>query len=524
MYVLLLRGFNNYFNRIVKFYDTLANYKSNSNSYIEYSNKYINFNPNDHITTELVIGSPDQLETSALLDWEKNGTPDYLVAYEASGTPSVAEIKSRWFILECVRTRSGQYKLSLRRDVIADHYSDILDAPTYIEKGYINSTNNPLLYNNEGLRVNQIKQYEEPLKDETKTGWVVGYIPRDSFSTSTTITSSAAFAQTPDIEVSSLSLWSYWTYCESNSSYKAVATTSTKKELSFKIKTGYKMTNSTSWASRVVGSYIGQDEGWWQQTVQSTESRAKPSWYEAWSSLKWENLAGYGGGGFTNDACQHITSNLFANNINSYVNSFLAAKLNVLFDNNIYNSIQSQEGKILYDTTNKIYYRIKIATKGENTKFTVTTDITQGTNLINFINSNLNRTGISVNRLDGNLASGDVIDVALTGGAKYIVLEQVVVNVQTTIDNNRLHLEDAPYDMFCIPYSDEIRMTDHVDTWTCNKAVALSIATDIGAQSGSGNVYDIQLLPYCPVRGLITGSLNPDTLLDITSYSYYLVP
>ena len=68
MYVLLLRGFNNYFNRIVKFYDTLASYKSNSNSYIEYSNKYINFNPNDHVNTELVLGSTDQLESNALLD------------------------------------------------------------------------------------------------------------------------------------------------------------------------------------------------------------------------------------------------------------------------------------------------------------------------------------------------------------------------------------------------------------------------------------------------------------------------
>ena len=32
------------------------------------------------------------------------------------------------------------------------------------------------------MHVNQIKQLEIPLMDETKSGWVVGYIPTDAFS------------------------------------------------------------------------------------------------------------------------------------------------------------------------------------------------------------------------------------------------------------------------------------------------------------------------------------------------------
>lgn len=339
-----------------------------------------------------------------------------------------------------------------------------MDAPTYIEKGYIASTSNPLLYNSEGLKVNQIKQYEEPLKDETKIGWVVGYVPRDAFSTSTTVTSSAAFAQTPDIEVADLSTWSYWTYCNLNNAFKAVATTSTKKQMSFKIKTAQSATNSAYYSKRTVTSYIGQDEGWWQQTLETKEARVAPSWYASWSGLEWTNIATGSSRRFDDDMCQYITSELLSNRLNSYVNSFLAANLNVLFDNNIFNAIQGQDGKILYDTTNKIYYKIRIATKGEDTKFTATTGTVTGTNLINFINSNLVRQGPAATNLKGNLGSGDVIDVSLTGGAKYIVLEQVVVNVQTTIDNNRLHLEDSPYDMFCIPYSDDIQMTDNVDT------------------------------------------------------------
>ena len=60
MNILLLKGFNNYFNRIVKKYSALADYKNNSNAYLEFSN--INFNPNDGVATELVIGSVNQLE------------------------------------------------------------------------------------------------------------------------------------------------------------------------------------------------------------------------------------------------------------------------------------------------------------------------------------------------------------------------------------------------------------------------------------------------------------------------------
>lgn len=65
MNILLLRGFNNYFNRVVKKYSTLADYQSNSASYLDLAN--INFNPNDGVATELVIGSTNQKENNAPL-------------------------------------------------------------------------------------------------------------------------------------------------------------------------------------------------------------------------------------------------------------------------------------------------------------------------------------------------------------------------------------------------------------------------------------------------------------------------
>lgn len=164
MDILLLRGFNNYFNRIVKKYTTLANYKSNSASFLEFTG--INFNPNDGVVTELILGSPAQQESNAPLAWDILGTPDYLICSETSN--GTTTIKFRWFVLESERTRDGQYKLALKRDVIADHFDEIMSAPCYVEKGLITDVSDPLLMNSEGSRVNQIKQNETLLKDATK--------------------------------------------------------------------------------------------------------------------------------------------------------------------------------------------------------------------------------------------------------------------------------------------------------------------------------------------------------------------
>jgi len=181
MNILLLRGFNNYFNRIVKKYSTLDDYKNNSTSYVEFSN--INFNPNDGVVTELIFGSVAQREDGQPLAWDEIGTPDYAVCYEMQGNPSAAVIKFRWFILESERTRKGQYRVALKRDLIADHVDEILNAPCFVEKGIVNDIENPLLYNNESMTYNQIKVAETKLADSTGSAWIVGYMAKNRANT-----------------------------------------------------------------------------------------------------------------------------------------------------------------------------------------------------------------------------------------------------------------------------------------------------------------------------------------------------
>lgn len=184
MNILFLKGFNNYSNRIVVKYDTLLDYTERSKSNLTYTN--INFNPNDGVLTELIVGSENQKDNNKPLDWESSGSPDYLVCFETiedtdsdSSDESSDIIISRWFIVECQRTRLGQYRLLLKRDSIADHLEEVEGSTCLIEKGLIENNDDSALYNQENITTNQIKSDEYLLKDETQCGWIVGYVAKD---------------------------------------------------------------------------------------------------------------------------------------------------------------------------------------------------------------------------------------------------------------------------------------------------------------------------------------------------------
>ena len=49
------------------------------------------------------------------------------------------------------------------------------------------------------------------------------------------------------------------------------------------------------------------------------------------------------------------------------------------------------------------------------------------------------------------------------------------------------------------------------------------MATEIAKDLGSGTVYDVQLLPYCPNRTLVVKSDSPSIVLDLASIKYDLI-
>ena len=158
----LLLQFNNYFNKKVKYYGTVYDYISHANN-AEYSTNMKGgaadltcWNPNDGIDTVLNVR------------WHGKWNPDYLLIIEDG------QINSRWFIKEPKFLSKGNYNFVLRRDVIAERYEHVLNAPCFIEKGFV-SNDNPLIFNRENFACNQIKKNETLLKDNTSCSWIVIY-------------------------------------------------------------------------------------------------------------------------------------------------------------------------------------------------------------------------------------------------------------------------------------------------------------------------------------------------------------
>lgn len=157
---LYILTYNNYYNRQVKLLNSIAEYAP----YVIYTLVETNFNPNDGVDTEHLFGT-------AVNNYSGKG--DYMIAVDSDG-----EIVSRWFIIETQRTRGGQWKLSLHRDVVADYYQEVVNDSTYfIYKGFVPSTS-PLVYNKEAMETNQIKTSEIPIENNLKTPWVVAYLSR----------------------------------------------------------------------------------------------------------------------------------------------------------------------------------------------------------------------------------------------------------------------------------------------------------------------------------------------------------
>ena len=509
---LLLLHYNNYFNRIIKKKDTIADYKSADINYKEVAN--INFNPGDGVATSIVLGLG---QTGTIFTSDEF---DYLVAYETVDNKQV--IDSRWFILEQDRKRGGQFELTLKRDVLADNYNDVINSPIFLEKGFINDVNDPLLYNSESMHVNQIKQLEIPLMDETKSGWVVGYIPSDAFPKeapqSDRVEKVVSVPTTSDITVDGLNSWSYWNYCSSNPNYKFMADTNGKRKVTVKLRSYFTIRGSLG---PEAVSYVGANYTFYPNTNDSgtydeansevnhdsTNIADAPSWYNEFGpvTLVEDTLRA--------DVCNNIFNSV---RNNSSFNSNLNTILGTVTPIGDTSALRRLQDKIILDTSTNIYYKINIINRYQENPITVTSGMNAGQAALNDLNNAMTKPAT----LSGTYATFTASNAST---AYAIQLNQVGVSLYVDLNSNRSHLSDAPYDMFCIPFSDTLKLRYGATEFTCSKTIALSIASEIARDLGSGTVYDIQLLPYCPNRSLIVNSSSPSSSLNITNAKYNLI-
>lgn len=430
--------YNTYFNRIVKRESSLTDYLTGE---YQISPNY-SFNPNDDVNGETVV------------NFKPKG--DYLIVANDD------EIVSRWFIIESIRARTGQYRLTLRRDLIVDDYDTIVESPMFIEKATAN-TNDPLIFNSENMSFNQIKKSETLLKDETNCAWVVGYIPRDFKSDGVTITYPLTGSQ--DFTVEKLSDWKYYNYIG---------------------------TNKGSLQKATYGVYVKAQDKMISAGLNSDGS--------IYSLPYWEPSGNVGdiptpslienGLTFQDPYLNALSINKFRDEVFNGVvvkdlNSQLSSEQGLSTDISPY--LQSElNNKILLDKRSNTYYRITVTN-------------TYREEITNFSNININR----------NIPGVEITGTAQTGNFKVdfayyevtINIEQAYETAYLTIPENRYHLNDQPYDMFCMPFSDDLEIYKNGTLQLkANKNLALSIGTSIGSMVGSTGIYDVQLLPYCPVR------------------------
>ena len=477
---LYLLKFNNYYNRIVKKFDTLTEYLVSpyyNNNVVE----NVNFNPNDGVDTEQIVNS--------------NGKFDYCIL--ADGT----DIVSRWFILECKRERNGQHRLTLRRDLVVDNYNSIINAPTFIEKATV-SNSDPAIFNNEEMGFNQIKTSETPIKDETNSAWVVGYVPRDSFKEDTPINTTANLEDTADITVDNLTNWDMFQYITTpfkgnyTSNIAFIGYTNATYGNNTTVVLGFGVDNAPWYLIPDVGTYNNVNWG-----IPGVTSPTDPG-YSLLPKIS-NNPSGSTPGLTEVNNIRKLMCQGWMDKVNStfrpmsYAYSGCHTKQEEL-------DFQNLNGKVIYESSSGLYRRIHITS---TQVWNEITNINAG-NLYESMDANLPKE-FTYDRGDrpnitftiSNSPNSTTFKIRYSYRSYSISLEQVPVNIKTTLNSNRYHLEDQPYDMFCIPYSETLAIYKNgVKLFNSNKSLAVNMAVEIGAKSGDKNIYDVQLLPYCPVR------------------------
>ena len=451
--------YNNYFNKILKKKNTIEDYIAYQVGEVQTDTNFI---PGNGISTKHIIN----------YGWSLNDNPDYVVV-----TDSLNNILSRWFVIDADRTRAGQYSLTLKRDILADEIDNILEAPAFITKATLDDTD-PMIFNDEAIRVNQILDSEVLLKDETGVPWIVAYLPKHD-------------QVVKDAQGNVIS-WEGQTVSSLSSTPNANFTAASKLEFESMLLDGYRVL--TGFKARV---NVNNKDVNTRNYIQT--------------KLKYAN------GNFS-------ISNLYPTSMNNRFNITPGNKnfYNILKDGLVDGICQDHgimENYSTYVSTIEEYngktveiggviYRIGINLSTETT-MSVNSYESAASNSYLSVKAELEDENI-LDSVTGNTSSivyvneysYKTVDVALT--------EIPGVDVNFTISTTRRSLKDQPYDMVCFPYKDQegniasIKVNSVSKTYDAD--AMLGIATNLITTYGSSVVYDVQILPYCPIRDLLNAS------------------
>ena len=482
-------NYNTYGNRIVKKEESISDYLD----YEVARETNSNFNINDGVNTKFTVNS--------------STVGNYLLVVDNSNN-----IHSRWFIMESKYTRNGQHFVTLKRDLMVDYYDSIITAPCFIEKATVGD-GDPAIYNNENMTFNQIKTSEILLKDETSCPWLVGYIAtKDSSNTVKTYDCQAIFNTSTlkaDVSVAGLSNWEYYDYINNSNFIGPIYNIIYRADIQgMKIDAGSFTNTEPLW-------FAADENG---TVYDRTTGATSPAAYNInkGSSEYWSSVS------------NSLQNTWYPNAVLQYANTLRSAveAIEVPHTASQVSSLTNLNGKILEDTVNQKFYKVKVLTQGGVSRDRY---VEVGSNLYNSFITMLDNVKDSSNtaRLTRsayyNQANRYRYQIRTT--AYQLTLEELNgFTANINIGATRYHLEDAPYDMFCMPYENDIKIYDNgVEKYTTNKEMAFQVFMELARKYGGDSakfLYDIQLLPYCPVRYIIQTDNKLDVMGDSKAVSY----
>lgn len=455
-----LKNFTSYFDRKVMRLSSFDEYVDGRDYW---STVQTSFAMNDGVLSSVVFN----LTTGEMESIETGGIPNYVIVCDEENN-----VLSRWYVTEGKYVREGQYELSIRRDVVADYMDEILDADCLIDRAPLPPTS-PYIYNREDMAFNQIKVGEALIKDETETAWIVGYVSDDTTDTSTIVADSDQ-SQT--------------------SSYPTLAQSLPKAEWNDPAdpSKGGTMRGCTDAIDYIMGFgariYPGSpsDQKIYRLHSVGAFPEQVPNYKPYAVMLKITNLdqALYYAG---------IAASSWSDKVGEAKSSLDTAfsDVNGIGSTAEYSAALSANGKVFYDSVNQKYYRLTVTQIATSTF----TDECPVDGLPDLRTRLLALASLLSADFGGNASFYEGGYVAATSTVATLRIDAVEVNVdgqlKTTMSVTRRKLTDAPYDMFCLPFTEG------------NLALAQRIVSAPPAASTVKKIYDMQILPFCPRRDIV---------------------
>lgn len=476
--------FNNYFNRqlIMKYGTTW------------YRQLQIGFTPNVQL-----FNYGDGVYTTQIVNtvqWNDvdDNAPDYCVVEDDTTLEY-----SRWFVIEWKYIRAGQYQATLKRDVLADNYDTIMSSPMLISKGYVTPSDSAI-FNFEGQSYNKIKTSETLLYDETGCPWLVGYIPRDAFKEKSQEVTTSLISPFYNLNYATLeAFYQDFPYLKGSPNRVPVKklisniynirgtlnqqVLTTAYNIAFN-KLGYVSYNPQSFGENSLSNY-----GWTKIDLGYTAIEHTFGTATIYDSM-------------------NIGAKVYPSYINVMDNLEAAVKTAYSYNPAALNTLINLNGMVVRIGSNGSYkyYTINVGSE------TVQEEVIAPVSVYNILYSNL-ADGV----LDPKNSNNNYV-LAMTYDDFSYTLNEANVGVKVTMPKtaDRNNLKDAPYDMFCIPYGEiPIYRDGVIAIHKTNKEAGLAAATAIASTLGDATLYDLQLLPYCPIRNLI----NSNDEIDYSSES-----